>query len=80
LPTMPSAEFCPITPDVAARRAARVTVASGGASSTFALALRPASMVSEAILGLGGDSSPFGLALSSIPIAGQAASEAGLPG
>ena len=78
--TMPSADFCPITPCIAARRAARVTVGSGGASSTFALALRPAPVVSEATLGFDGDSSPFGLALSSTPVAAQAASEADLPG
>ena len=42
LATMPSADFCPITPGVTARRAVRVTVGSGGVSSAFALALRPA--------------------------------------
>ena len=39
LATMPSADFCPVTPSVAARRVARVTVGSGGDSSAFALAL-----------------------------------------
>jgi hypothetical protein len=52
---MPSADFCPITPDATPRRPARVTVESGGVSSTFVLAL------------------------SSTPIAAQAAGEADLP-
>ena len=39
LATMPSADFCPVTPSVAARRAARVTVGSGGDSSPFGLGL-----------------------------------------
>ena len=39
LATMPSADFCPITPSVTAGPAARVTVASGGDSSPFGLAL-----------------------------------------
>jgi hypothetical protein len=50
LATMPSADFCPITPGVAARRAARVAVGSGGTSSAFALALRPAPLATSAPL------------------------------
>ena len=37
LATMPSADFCPITPDVTARRAARVTLGSGGNPSAFGI-------------------------------------------
>ena len=33
--TMPSADFCPVTPNVAARRAARVAVGSGGVVQPF---------------------------------------------
>lgn len=40
--TTASADFCLITPNVAVGGAARVTVGSGGTSSAFALALRPA--------------------------------------
>jgi len=79
LATMPSADFCPITPGVTARRAARVAVGSGGHSSTFVLALSPASMTTKTPLGFDGDSSPFGPALSSTPIGTQAARETDFP-
>ena len=46
--TMPSADFCPVTPDVAARRAARVTVGSGGISRAFTLGRRPAPLATTA--------------------------------
>ncbi len=80
LAIMPSADFYPITPCVATRRAVRVTLGSGGNSSTFALALRPAPLATTAPLGFDGDSSPFGLALSSTPLAVQTARETDLPG
>jgi hypothetical protein len=80
LATMPSADFCPVTPDVAARRAARVTVGSGGDSSPFGLALRPAPLATTAPLGFDGVSSPFGLDLSSTPLGARAARETDLPG
>jgi hypothetical protein len=80
LATRPSADFCLITPGVTAGRAARVTVGSGGDSSSFALGLRPAPMATAATLGFDGDSSPFGLARSSTPVAARAACEADLPG
>jgi len=80
LATMPSADFCPITPDVAAGRAARVALGSGGDSRAFALALRPAPMATTAPLGFDGDSGPFGPALSSTPIGSQAAGGTDLPG
>ena len=79
LATTPSADFCLVTPSVAARRAARVAVGSGGNSSTFALGLSPAPMTTTATLGFDGDSSPFGLALSSTPVAARTASETELP-
>ena len=79
LATMPSADFCPITPGVTARRTAPVAVGSGGDSSTFALALSPAPMTTKDPLGVNGDSSPFGPALSSTPIGSQAASGADFP-
>ena len=66
LATMPSADFCPITPGVTARRAARVTLGSGGNSRAFALALSPAPMTTKAPLGFDGDSSFFGPALTSV--------------
>ena len=37
--TMPSADFCPVTPNVAVQRAARVAVGSGGDSRPFGLGL-----------------------------------------
>ncbi len=80
LATMPSADFCPITPDVAARRAAQVAVGSGGDSSTFALARSPAPVATTASSGFDGDSGPFGSALSSTPIETRTASETDLPG
>ena len=49
--TMPSADFCPITPSVTAGRAARVTVGSGGVPNAFALDLSPAPMATKAPLG-----------------------------
>ena len=78
--TTPSADFCPVTPNVAVRRAARVTVGSGGVSNPFGLALSPAPLATTAPLGFDGDSSPFGLGLSSTPIAAQTACETDLPG
>ena len=78
--TMPSADFCPVTPSVAARRAARVTVGSGGDSSAFALARRPAPLATTAPVGFDGVSSPFGLGLSSTPVGARAARETDLPG
>lgn len=80
LATMPSADFCLITPDVTARRAVPVTVGSGGHSNTFALALSPAPVATTAPAGFDSDSSPFKLALSSTPIGTRTASEADLPG
>jgi hypothetical protein len=80
LATMPSADFCPVTPDVAARRAARVTVGSGGDSSAFALALSPAPLATTAPLGFDGISSPFGLGLSATPIGTRTARGTDLPG
>jgi hypothetical protein len=80
LATMPSADFCLITPDVTARRAVRVAVGSGGTSSAFALALRPAPMATSAPLGFDGGSGPFGPGLSSTPVETQTASETDLPG
>jgi hypothetical protein len=77
--TMPSADFCPITSGVAASRAVRVTVGSGGDSSAFALALSPAPLATTATVGFDGDSSPFGLALNSTPLAARTASETDLP-
>ncbi len=60
--------LCPITPGVTAGRAVRVTVGSGGDSTAFAVALSPAPMATAAPLWFDGNSSPFGLALSSTPI------------
>ena len=48
LATMPSADFCPITPGVAAQRADRVTLGSGGHSSVFTLDLNPAPLATTA--------------------------------
>ena len=79
LATMPSADFCPITPDVASKRAARVAVGSGGDSRAFTLALRPAPVATTAPLGFDGDSSPFEPGLSSTPLGTRAASEKDLP-
>ncbi len=56
LATMPSVDSCPITPDVTAKCAARVTVGSGG------------------------DSGPFGPALSSTPVETRIASRTDLHG
>jgi len=78
--TTPSADFCPLTPDVAARRAARVTVGSGGDSSPFGLALRPAPLATTAPVGFDGLSSPCGRGLSSTPLAAPTARETDLPG
>jgi hypothetical protein len=78
--TMPSADFCPVTPNVAVRRAARVTVGSGGVSSPFGLARSPAPLATTAPVGFDGLSSPFGLGLSSTPIAVRAACGTDLPG
>ena len=80
LATMPSADFSPITPDVAAKRAARITLGSGGTSSAFALALSPAPVAITAPVGFDGNSSPFELALSSTPLGTRTASETDLPG
>ena len=79
LATTPSADFCPVTPDVAARRAARGTVGSGGDSIPFEMALSPAPMASTETVGFGGDPTPFGMALSPTPLASQAACQADLP-
>ena len=46
--TMPSADFCPVTPEVAVRRAARVAVGSGGDSSPFGMARSPAPLATTA--------------------------------
>ncbi len=73
--TMLSADVCLITPEVAAKRAARVMGGSGGDSSAFASALRPAPVATTAPLGFDGDSRPFGLALSSTPIGTRTARE-----
>jgi hypothetical protein len=51
LATIPSADFCPITPDVAARRAVRATVGSGGSSTAFAVALNPAPIEAQTACG-----------------------------
>ena len=80
LATMPSADFCPDTPSVAARRAARVAVGSGGDSSPFGLALKPAPLATTAPVGFDGGSSPFGLGLSSTPVGARAARKTDLPG
>jgi hypothetical protein len=80
LATMPSADLCPITPDVAARRAAWVTVGSGGNSGAFATTLSPAPMATIASLGSDRDSSAFRLALSSTPIETRTACGTDLPG
>ena len=80
LATMPSADFCPVTPSVAARRAARVTVGSGGDSSAFTLDRSPAPVATTAPVGFDGVSSPFGLGLSSTPIGARTASGTDLPG
>jgi hypothetical protein len=61
-------DFSPITPGVAAKRAARVAVGFGGHSSAFAPALSPAPLATTAPVGFDGLSSPFGLALSATPI------------
>ncbi len=67
MPTMPSADFCSITPGVAPRRAAGA-VGSGGQSRSFGLGLSPAPMAGAA-LGSGGRSRSFGLGLSPAPMA-----------
>lgn len=59
LATMPSADFCPITPDVTAKRAGRVTLGSGGDSTAFAVALNPVPMATKATLGFDGYFQPF---------------------
>lgn len=48
LTTTPSAGFCSLTHGVAAKRAARVTVGSGGVSRAFALALSPTPLAARA--------------------------------
>jgi len=77
---MPSADFCPLTYDVAAARAARITVGSGGVSSAFALDLSPAPMAPTVTLGFDGVFSPFGRGLSATPLAARTARETDLPG
>ncbi len=77
---MPSADFCLITSSVTAGRAVRVTVGSGGDSNTLVLALSPAPMMTTASLGFDGYFSPFGLDLSSTPMAALTAGGADLPG
>ncbi len=54
LATMPSADFCPITPGVTARRAGWIALGSGGDSTAFTTALNPAPMAIEATLGFDG--------------------------
>ena len=78
--TMPSADFGPVTPSVAVRRAARVAVGSGGVSSPFGLARSPAPLATTAPVGFDGLSSPFGLGLSSTPIAARTTCGTDLPG
>ena len=80
LATMPSADFCPVTPGVAARRAARVAVGSGGVSSPFGLARSPAPLATTDPVGFDGLSSPFGLGLSSTLRAARTACGTDLPG
>ena len=71
LATMPSADVCPSTLDVAAERAARVPVGSRGNSGAFAPGLNPAPMATKAPLGFDGNPGPFGPARSSTPVAAQ---------
>ena len=59
LTTMPSADFCPITPGVAARRAGWIALGSGSSSTTFAVALIPAPVATKATLGFDGYFQPF---------------------
>jgi hypothetical protein len=48
---MPSADFCPITSDVAAGCAVRVAVGSGGMSKAFVLVLSPTPVTTTVTLG-----------------------------
>jgi hypothetical protein len=73
LATMPSADFCPITPGVTARRADWVTLGSGGDSTAFTMALNPAPLATEATLGFDGYPVPFGTVLSSTSMVAQSA-------
>ncbi len=79
LATMPSADFCPITPRVATGRAVRVTLGSGGISTPFGMGLSPAPVVATVTVGFDGTSIPFEMALSSTPLATQTARWADLP-
>jgi hypothetical protein len=56
LATTPSADFCPLTHDVDAARATRITVGAGGLSSAFARGLSLAPVATTARLGFDGDS------------------------
>jgi hypothetical protein len=77
--TMASADVCPITADIAAIRAARVPVGSGGRSTPFGVALSPAPLATIVALGFGGNSPPFEVGLSPTPIVARAACWADLP-
>jgi len=79
LATMPSADFCPITPCVAAKRAGWITVGFGGHSAAFEVVLNPAPMATSVTLRFDGASSPFGMALSSTSLVTQLASWTDLP-
>lgn len=79
LATMPSADFCPITSGVAARRADWITVGTGGHSAAFAVVLNPAPMATSVTLGFDGYSIPFEVALSSTSMVTQSASWTDLP-
>ena len=67
-PHRPAADFCPLTPDVAAWRAARVAVGAGGNSTSFRVALSPAPLATTRPLGFGGGSNAFDLGRSPPPI------------
>src|SRR5690606_2098740 len=79
LATMPSADFWPITSGVAATRADRVTLGSGGHSAAFTVVLKPAPMATSVTSGFYGYSNPFEMALSSTSMVTQPASWADLP-
>ena len=79
-PNMPAADFWPLTPDVAAWRAARVAVGAGGKSTSFRVALSPAPLATTRPLGFGGDSNSFELGLNPTPIGLRTARWTDLPG
>jgi hypothetical protein len=78
MPTMPSADFCSITPRVAPCRAAGA-LGSGGQSRPFGLGLSPAPMAVGAALGSGGRSRSFDLGLSPAPMAASGRSSSRSP-